>query len=68
MAERKTFLLRIDARTFDQLRRWAADEMRSVNGQVEFLLRESLRKAGRLKASEADSSAEGLNGSQQENP
>ena len=44
MEGRKTFLLRIDGGTFDLLRRWADDEMRSVNGQIEFLLREALRK------------------------
>lgn len=48
MEGRKTFLLRLDARTYDQLRRWADDELRSVNGQIEFVLREALRKAGRL--------------------
>jgi len=52
MGDRKTFLLRIDAVTYELLRRWADDELRSVNGQVEFLLREALRKAGRLKAGE----------------
>ncbi len=55
MADRKTFLLRLDAGIYDQLRRWADDEMRSVNGQIEFLLREALRKAGRLKQREGDS-------------
>ena len=49
MAERKSFLLRIDADVLDALRRWAADDLRSVNAQVEFLLRESLRTRGRLK-------------------
>ena len=52
MGDRKTFLLRIDAVTYGLLRRWADDELRSVNGQVEFLLREALRKAGRLKEGE----------------
>jgi hypothetical protein len=49
MDGRKTFLLRLDARTYDQLRHWADDELRSVNAQIEFLLREALRKAGRLR-------------------
>ena len=48
MAERKTFLLRVDAGLFDELRRWADDELRSVNGQIEFVLREALRRRGRL--------------------
>ncbi len=53
MSDRKTFLLRINAATYELLRRWADDELRSVNGQVEFLLREALRKAGRLNAEES---------------
>ena len=48
MAERKAFPLRVDARLFAAVERWAADELRSVNGQVEYLLREALRRAGRL--------------------
>ena len=51
MAERKSFLLRLDPDTFDAVQRWAADDLRSVNGQVEFLLRRALRDAGRLKES-----------------
>ena len=49
MAERKPFLLRIDDRILEQLKRWADDELRSLNGQIEFLLRDSLERAGRLK-------------------
>jgi hypothetical protein len=49
MPERKSFLLRVDPETFDAVQKWAADELRSVNGQVEFLLRRALRDAGRLK-------------------
>jgi hypothetical protein len=48
MADRKSFLLRLDQETFDAVQRWANDELRSVNGQVEFLLRRALRDAGRL--------------------
>jgi hypothetical protein len=47
VAERKPFLLRIDPQVLEALQRWAADELRSVNGQVEYLLREALRQAGR---------------------
>jgi hypothetical protein len=47
MAERKSFLLRLDPATFAALQRWAADDLRSVNGQVEFLLRRALAEAGR---------------------
>ena len=54
MAERKAFLLRIAPELLDALQRWAADDLRSLNGQVEFLLREALRRAGRLKRDEPD--------------
>ena len=48
MGERKSFLLRLDENTLEALRRWADDDLRSLNGQVEFLLRKALRDAGRL--------------------
>jgi hypothetical protein len=48
MADRKPFLLRLDQETFDAVQRWANDELRSVNGQIEFLLRRALLDAGRL--------------------
>lgn len=48
MAERKPFLLRLDPETFEALQRWAADDLRSMNGQVEFLLRRALAESGRL--------------------
>lgn len=44
MAERKAFALRIDPALWAEIERWAADELRSVNGQVEFLLREAVRR------------------------
>lgn len=47
MAERKSFLLRLDPGLYEALRCWADDELRSVNAQIEFLLRRSLREAGR---------------------
>lgn len=49
MAERKPFLLRIDDRVLEQVKRWADDDLRSLNAQIEYLLRESLERAGRLK-------------------
>ncbi|MCC6539543.1 MAG: Arc family DNA-binding protein [Bryobacterales bacterium] len=49
MPERKPFLLRVDERVLDQVKRWADDDLRSLNAQIEFLLRESLVKAGRWK-------------------
>jgi hypothetical protein len=45
---RKNYPLRIDAEVMDAVRRWADDDLRSLNGQIEFLLREALRKVGRL--------------------
>ncbi len=48
VAERKPFLLRLDAETMAALRAWSADDLRSLNGQIEFLLRRALRDAGRL--------------------
>ena len=49
MAERKTLLLRLDPKLHDALRRWADDELRSVNAQIEFLLRQALVDARRAK-------------------
>ncbi|WP_367174821.1 Arc family DNA-binding protein [uncultured Chryseobacterium sp.] len=49
MPAKKNFVLRIDDETFKLLEKWAADEFRSVNGQIEFLLHESLLKSGRKK-------------------
>jgi hypothetical protein len=55
MAKRDSFLLRIDPQVLAEVRRWADDDMRSVNTQIEFLLRQSLRKAGRFtKRSKVD--------------
>lgn len=48
MAERKNVLIRVDPKVYDALARWAGDEVRSTTAQIELLLRESLRHAGRL--------------------
>lgn len=48
MSARKAFALRIDPKTLAAIHRWADDDLRSVNAQIEYLLREALRKAGRL--------------------
>lgn len=48
MADPKRFLLRLDPRLFEALRRWAKDDLRSINAQIEFLLTEQARRAGRL--------------------
>jgi hypothetical protein len=53
VAERKPFLLRIDRDVLDALQRWANDDLRSLNGQLEFLLRRALQDAGRLKSGDA---------------
>ena len=47
MSDRKPFLLRIDRDLLDAVQRWADDDLRSLNGQIEFLLRRALREAGR---------------------
>lgn len=49
MAEKKPFALRIDPATMKALEKWAADEFRSVNGQIEWVLHKALREAGRIK-------------------
>jgi hypothetical protein len=48
MAERKSFLLRIDPEVLEAVQRWANDDLRSLNGQIEFLLRNVLKQEGRL--------------------
>ncbi len=49
MTERKAFLLRIDPNVLSAVQRWADDDLRSLNAQIEFLLRRALRDARRLK-------------------
>jgi len=53
MAERKPFLLRLDPTVFDALQRWAADDLRSLNAQIEFLMRRALAEEGRLPGRDA---------------
>ncbi len=53
MAERKAFLLRIDPRLWAELEAWAGDELRSVNGQIEYVLRQAIAKRKRVDASQA---------------
>lgn len=55
MAERKAYPLRINAEVLDAMQRWADDELRSLNAQIEYVLRDSLRRGGRLKAAPAAS-------------
>lgn len=47
MANKKNFVLRIDEATFEALEKWAADEFRSINGQVEWIVSRALKDAGR---------------------
>ena len=49
MSDRKAFLLRIDPKVLEAVQRWADDDLRSLNGQIEFLLRKVLGEHGRLK-------------------
>jgi len=49
MSQKKSILLRIDPRTIKAIEKWAADEFRSTNGQIEYLLEQALRTAGRYK-------------------
>ena len=54
----KKFLLRIDGNIHAALEKWAADELRSINAQIEYLLTDALKKAGRLNTSNSNSSSE----------
>ena len=49
MAQRKAFLLRVDPAMLEAVQRWADDDLRSLNGQIEFLLRRALADAGRAR-------------------
>jgi hypothetical protein len=49
VADKKPFLLRVDRELLESIQRWANDDLRSLNGQIEYLLREALRRAGRSK-------------------
>jgi len=54
MSSRKAFALRIDEKTLAAMHRWAEDDLRSLNAQIEFVLRGALRKAGRLPKEKKD--------------
>ncbi|MGZ9585490.1 Arc family DNA-binding protein [Paenibacillus marinisediminis] len=56
--KKKSFPLRLDPTVYEALERWAADEFRSVNGHIEYILREALRKQGRLSSSRKQSEDE----------
>lgn len=57
MKDKKSFILRMDQATYDLLEKWAADEFRSVNGQIEYLLLQSLIDSGRKKNKAGESSS-----------
>ncbi|MFT3788709.1 MAG: PTS ascorbate transporter subunit IIC [Tepidisphaeraceae bacterium] len=54
MADRKPFLLRVDPKLLEQVQRWADEDLRSLNGQIEFLLRKALQESGRQKKDKPD--------------
>jgi len=58
MATKKTFVLRLDPDVYERLEKWAADEFRSANGQIEWILDQALKKAGRSKFKEQNTEPE----------
>jgi len=54
VAEKKKFLLRLDAALYDALEKWASDELRSINAQMEYVLKEAARKSGRIRDGQED--------------
>ena len=61
MTDKKAYPLRIGAEVLDAMQRWAEDELRSVNAQIEYVLRDALRKAGRLKQEDSEGKPERSN-------
>lgn len=68
MAQRKAFLLRLDPVVHEALERWAAEELRSLNGQIEYLLRRALQEAGRMPRHRGGSSDSGEASGQRKDP
>ena len=66
MAERKSFLLRVDPDLLEKVQRWANDDLRSLNGQIEFLLRRALRETGRDGVRDQEAAEEGAKGQKPE--
>lgn len=64
MSEKKAYPLRIDAAVLSAAQRWADDELRSLNAQIEYVLRDALRKAGRLPKPPQDDAGEQESGGQ----
>jgi hypothetical protein len=67
MAEKKKFLLRIDENIHAALEKWAADDLRSINSQIEFLLTRAIKDAGRTKPLNSDKSSGNSPTKQEEN-
>ena len=59
MAERRPFLLRVDPALLDALQKWAADDLRSLNAQIEFVLRRTLQQEGRIPGGDAGRTRKG---------
>lgn len=59
MAAKKAYPLRVSEEIWEAVRRWSDDELRSVNAQIEYVLRDALRKAGRLPAGKNDKQSQG---------
>ncbi len=62
MAEKKKFLLRIDSNLYAALEKWAADDLRSINAQIEFLLASSVKNAGRQRNAEPEKGSNNQSG------
>ncbi len=58
MGKKKSFVLRVQPEVYDAIERWAADEFRSANGQIEYLLQQALKSAGRISVKKTDSKEE----------
>jgi hypothetical protein len=58
MAEKKRFLLRVDPDVYRAIEKWAADDLRSVNAQIEFLLKDALARAGRARGDRSEDGKE----------
>ncbi len=61
MADKKSFVLRIDEDVFKVLEKWAADDFRSVNGQIEWIINQQLKTHGRLKTAKDNNAGKGKN-------
>ena len=61
MANKKSFVLRMDPEVSNALERWASDEFRSMNGQIEYILNQALKKSGRLSNSHKDTNKTNIN-------